>query len=264
MKWRQGPVDTHDIMLYSPDMPSSSPSHRSRNLLFAFLFLLSIGFFSLVVYYIWLLNTTTPKQMSALEATFNSKFTRNPSAQEIPAPSKNEEDFLATIRSHNPRKGNPEAPLKILAFIDFECPYSQESYSIFQKVIAQFGPAIDVVFKHFPIDAIHPNATPASLAATCAQEQGKFWPYYDRLFQMKRLDSASLLSYAQELSLSLASFEQCRNAETYLKNIEEDLADGVRLGIRGTPTYFVNGKKIEGVIDEKQWRTIILDALQKI
>lgn len=166
------------------------------------------------------------------------------------------------VRPHNPAIGPADAPITIIAFIDFECPFSQESYAITRQVVAEFDPAVRMIFKHLPLPAIHPNAYPSAVAATCAQEQGFFWEYYDALFISKRLDKNSLEKTALELGMSANRFSSCMQTERYRGNIQQDMLDAVDVGARGTPTYIVNGKVVEGVISAQEWQTLILELLK--
>jgi protein-disulfide isomerase len=167
------------------------------------------------------------------------------------------------VRPHNPTYGNKNAPIRIIMFIDFECPYCQKSYPILKSVTERYGDAVSLVFKHFPLTSIHPNAEQAALAASCADDQGAFWKYHDILFTKKQLDKAALLSYADEINLDATVFAACLSAASHQANIDQDLADGIATGTRGTPTYIVNQIKVEGVIDEATWDELLIDQLQR-
>jgi protein-disulfide isomerase len=120
-----------------------------------------------------------------------------------------------------------------------------------------------IVFKHFPVESLHPNAVAAATAATCAADQKKFWEYHNLLFTDKQLDQDSLLAEAQKLGLNLEKFQTCLTSQLHVKNIEQDLADGATLGVRGTPTYFVNTTKIEGSVDQSVWDQVVVNELKK-
>lgn len=171
-------------------------------------------------------------------------------------------DIRPFIRKENPVRGAINAPITILAFIDFECPFSQKGYAVFERVAERYAPAVRIVFKHFPISSVHPQAAPAANAAVCAGAQGKFWPYYHELFARRTLSDADLLSRAASVGADPAAFAECFRGDAQGPDVDKDLADGVDLGVRGTPTYFVNGVKIEGVADEAIWDRIILQQLQ--
>lgn len=212
---------------------------------------------------VWTLRYGTESQKQALSDKVNPSFTLSPeqALKKRGASSKIEAQKL--IRKHNPTLGRPDAPIKIIAFIDFECPYCQQSYPIFKQMQEQYGDVIQVIFKHFPLGSLHPNALAAAHAATCAQEQGKFWPYYDLLFTKKVLDTESLLSNGAIIGLNTEKFQTCIQNERYINDIQEDMQDGADLGVRGTPTYVVGDKKFEGVVDTQLWERVIVSALPK-
>lgn len=172
-------------------------------------------------------------------------------------------EILSTISSNNPTKGKETAPITIVMFIDFECPYSQSSHDNFNQLLAQYGSAIKVIFKHFPITSIHPQATNAALAATCAHEQNKFWEYYDVLFNEETLGDETYEKAALKVRVNMNQFRSCYTTQKHLTTIEEDVKNGIALGVQGTPTYFVNAQKIEGVPTLEQWNTIILNEMKK-
>lgn len=219
---------------------------------------LTLAFLVLLGYYLWNLKFGDSKQITE---KFNTHFSFSTDVP-LEARPKIEEDTNLFVRSFNPTLGDANAPITIIAFIDFECPFSQESYPIFQQVAEKYGPALNIVFKQFPLASIHPNAVQASIASTCAQDQGKFWEYYDLLFTNKKLDSESLVNYAKELNLNIPNFQTCVETQKNRVNIEQDLKDGVDLGVRGTPTYIVNQTKLEGSVSLASWDSIIIKELQ--
>lgn len=168
------------------------------------------------------------------------------------------------IHSYTPRYGSEAAPIEIVMFIDFECPYCQESYPIVKKIIQKYDNAVTVVFKHFPIAEIHPDAISAAIAAQCAGEQHKFWEFYNYLFEKKDLSADAYRAYAIDLALDLNAFNACQNNPQTREYIEQDMADGVALGIGGTPTYILNGTKIEGVLTADIWDSLIVSKLQSL
>lgn len=172
-------------------------------------------------------------------------------------------DILSVISTDNPTKGSEKAPVTIVMFIDFECPYCQASHGIFNQLLTQYGSAIKVIFKHFPITTLHPEAENAAIAASCAQEQKKFWEYYDALFNEETITETTYETLAEETKLNSNQFSTCFKSKRYLSAIEKDRQDGITLGVQGTPTYFVNAEKIEGVPSLEQWNSIILKEMKK-
>ncbi len=244
-----------------------TPKSKVAKKLFVTIFLTLIGLFILLFVWkfvstLWILKYGDSAEKLALTEKVNPSFSLSPeiSAQRRAQPSTLNADKL--IRPANPVFGEKQAPIKIIAFIDFECPYSQKSYPIFKKIMEEYDGAIEVVFKQFPIESLHPHAMDAALASTCAQEQGKFWEYYTLLFEQKTLDAQSLLNFADELGLKKDQFEQCIATQKYKSTIEQDLTDGINVGVRGTPTFVIDDKKVEGVIEKNLWDQLIVGALQ--
>ena len=150
----------------------------------------------------------------------------------------------------DPVIGNPNAPVTIIEFSDFQCPFCarfhQETLPLILENYVQNG-VVNFVYRDFPIDGIHPNARITHIASECADDQGKFWQYHDVLFvrqsEWNKLDSDSarekVIEYAKLLSLDLDEFSQCLNSPRVNAEINADKADGSRYGVTGTPAFFV-------------------------
>lgn len=217
---------------------------------------LVIIFFILTGYYLWSIAHGGAAELSK---QFQSvKFTTDTTRRAFDTTT---EDVTNYIRPHNPILGEKNAPITIVAFIDFECPYSQAGYQTLARIMETYTPVVRLVFKHFPISAIHPQSVEAAEASACADDQNKFWGYYDRLFQTKSLDRESLLGHARVTNLSVETFTSCLRNMSHGDEIDQDIRDGVALGVRGTPTYFINDVRIEGVVDDEVWDKIIIERL---
>lgn len=166
------------------------------------------------------------------------------------------------IRPTNPSIGAPDAQVTIITFIDFECPFCRRAYATFEQVREKYGPIVRIVFKHYPLEVIHPSSGTAAVAAQCAHEQNAFWSYYQQVFENQQLTDGALTSYASTLGLSMNRFTACREQGVAKRTVEQDLTDGVKIGVRGTPTYIINGTLYEGILSTDAWDKIILDALQ--
>ncbi len=171
-------------------------------------------------------------------------------------------DYSKYIRNYNPIKGKVGASVTVLMFVDFECPYCRQAYADFNIIMKRYSPVARFVFKNIT-GQTHLNALRAAIAATCAEEQNKFWEYYDLLFQKQQLDDNSLLKDAEDLNLDTTAFANCTSTEKYQDNINQDIMDAADLDILGTPTYFVNGVKYSGVMSLADWDKIILNSLKK-
>lgn len=141
--------------------------------------------------------------------------------------------------------GPANAPVEIVVFSDFECPYCGQVGPLLDEVLQHNAKTVKVVFKHFPL-GFHKSAKPAALAAMAAQKQGKFWEMHDRLFaNQKSLTPEKFRAIAQELKLNLGQFDKDQANIELAQRLEKDMNDGRRAGVRGTPTLFVNGRRLK-------------------
>jgi protein-disulfide isomerase len=145
------------------------------------------------------------------------------------------------------RIGSPSAPVQIVEFADYQCPYCQKVHPALAKLQEQLGDKVSVVFKDFPLP-MHSNAEKASEAARCAGAQGKFWQFHDALFDNKKFGLLELKAEAHSLNLDQARFDKCLDSGEEADAVHKDLAEGQKLGITGTPSFFVNGHFLSGAI----------------
>ncbi len=146
-----------------------------------------------------------------------------------------------------PSLGPANAPITLVEFGDFQCPYCRQwEQQTYQPLLAAYPGKIRFVFRDFPLTSIHPNAMPAAEAAQCANEQGKFWPYHDKLFGSETLSDDVYKQYAQDLGLDVTRFNDCVSSHKYAQTIQTDSDFAVNLGINSTPTFFINGLAVVG------------------
>jgi len=144
-----------------------------------------------------------------------------------------------------PYLGNPDAPVTIVEFSDFECPYCSKVGPLMAELLAKNPETVKVVFKHYPL-SFHKNARRAALASLAAQRQGRFWEFHDQLFEhQKELTPATIRKIAQQLSLDLDRFEKDLADPALAARVDKDIRDGKLAGVRGTPTLFVNGRRVK-------------------
>lgn len=148
----------------------------------------------------------------------------------------------------DPAIGPENAPITIIEFSDYECPYCRRWFDeVYARLFEAYPDQIRLVFRDFPLTSIHPNAQAAAEAANCANEQDAYWPFHDKLFSMQQgLSSEAYLQYARDLNLDLEKFEACVNERRYQNEVEADLAYAANLGVNSTPTFFVNGIPVVG------------------
>lgn len=163
----------------------------------------------------------------------------------------------------NPTFGPTDAPVKVVEFADFQCPFCKRSEEAVKAIRDKYGNQVQLVFMDFPL-SFHPHAMPAANAARCAQAQGKFWEYHDALFQdQAKLDANSLKAVAKKLGLDTGKFNACFDKNQYAPEIEKDVQEGHRLNVNGTPTFFIDGRELVGAQPTDQFVTIIDDELAK-
>ncbi len=241
------------------------PSTRIHPLLWLFggvIILGTLGFLGGVGYYVWHIRYGDTTALSKqFQKSIGSEFSRISGIDNEKTITP--ELIQSIIHSHNPIRGNATAPVTVVAFIDFECPFCQKSYGEMETMLATYGDAVRVIFKHLPLASIHPQAVPAAVAASCAHEQQAFWEYYHKLFSSYTLTPDIYTKYATDISLKTKRFEDCIASERTVSHIQQDIQDGITLGVRGTPTYFIGTKKIEGVVTASVWNSLIIDALQE-
>lgn len=159
--------------------------------------------------------------------------------------------------SDDPFRGDAQAPVTIVEFSDFECPYCREAAPIIARVMDAY-PSLRFQYRDFPIGDAHPHAVQAAEAGACAHQQGKFWAYHDILFaNQDRLTRADLGRYAAEIGLDLGAFNQCIDGQAMRQEVLEDLNDGIARGVSGTPTFFINGTMYEGALSFEDFQELI-------
>ncbi|MFQ5887353.1 MAG: PCYCGC motif-containing (lipo)protein [Candidatus Hydrothermarchaeales archaeon] len=147
----------------------------------------------------------------------------------------------------DPSKGPENAPVTIVEFSDFQCPFCASASSTVHKIIDTYGDKVRVVYRDFPLSSIHPHAQKAAEAAECADEQGKFWEFHDMIFANQgNMDVDNLKQFAKDLGLDSKKFDECLDSGKYEAEVKNDMQDGIDAGVTSTPTFFVNDEKVVG------------------
>jgi protein-disulfide isomerase len=163
-----------------------------------------------------------------------------------------------------PSKGAGNAPVKIVKFEDFECPFCKTVQPTLTELLKKYDGKVRLVHKDLPLEAIHPQATLAAEAARCAGDQGKFWQYHDTLYaKVPKLGPTDLKVYAKEIGLDTASFDECLESGKHKNIVQKDLAEGAKLGLTGTPSFFINGREISGAQQLEAFSAIIDEELAR-
>ncbi len=165
----------------------------------------------------------------------------------------------------HPFHGPADAPVTIVEFSDFECPYCQAMLGTIKNVQETYGEKVRLVYRQFPLNSIHPNAQKAAEASLCANDQGKFWEMHDLMFEDQRgLSVEALTKKAESLELDGPTFEECLTSNKYAEQVKQDVMDGTVVGVTGTPAVFVNGRPLVGNVPYDQLVEIIDDELKAL
>ncbi|MEK7614927.1 MAG: DsbA family protein [Patescibacteria group bacterium] len=157
-----------------------------------------------------------------------------------------------------PSLGRADAPLTIVEFADFGCPYSRQSSFVMRELSLKYPDKIRFIYRDFPVLDLHPIAQKAAEAGKCANDQGQFWQYHDKLYQ-NQLDLSvdQLYQYAASLNLNKDVFRSCLDSGKHREAVLKDYQDGLTAGVRGTPTFFINGSKVEGAVPKAIFEQLI-------
>ncbi|MEK7516533.1 MAG: thioredoxin domain-containing protein [Patescibacteria group bacterium] len=168
-----------------------------------------------------------------------------------------------TVTVADPVRGPKNAPVTLVEFGDFLCPYCAAAEPTIREFVAAHPREVRLVWKDFPIKDKHPLAEEAALAARCAEEQKKFWEYHDLLFaNQESLSPSMLVRIAEELRLDLSRFENCQRDKTGLPRVERGLEEGAALAIDGVPYFFVNGSRLSGAATREMLEEMLKNARQ--
>ncbi len=149
----------------------------------------------------------------------------------------------------SPAKGPANAKITIVEFSDFQCPYCIKAIGHLDAALKAFPKDVRLVYKHFPLDS-HGQARMAAQASLAAEQQGKFWPMHDRMYaQSRQISRMNVLNWAKELGMDMPKFVAALDSAAVKGQVDRDVKEGDRIGVQGTPTVFLNGKKYQGALD---------------
>lgn len=170
---------------------------------------------------------------------------------------------IELVPTYAPSLGPKDAAVTIVEFGDFQCPYCRAAVYPIRQVLNAYPKDVRLVFRHFPITSVHELAQELAEASLCAHDQGKFWPLHDQLYaNQESLSKEKLDELARSVGLDMNRFENCLLAGQFRDEVNQDFAAAASLGARGTPTWIVNGQKLEGALPFETWQDII-DSLLK-
>lgn len=245
----------------SPQRRRSSPIQRSGDILsfqikrsHFFVFVIPLAFLlGLGSGYVAWGRTPAPASSNFLQntpaaANQESAAEQSSGAEDIASQLEDLPRYDVPILETDPTLGPEDAPIVIVEFADFECPFCQRhAQQTHVRLLEEYGDQIRFVYKDFPLSSLHPNAYSSALAGQCAHEQDAFWPYHDLLFSGRLgLGQEAYLAYAEELSLDVAAFTACLEEARYAESVQADYDYGSEIGVSSTPTFFVNGIAVIG------------------
>ena len=168
------------------------------------------------------------------------------------------------VTADDPSIGPASAPVTLVEFSDFQCPFCQRVAPTLKQVKQKYGDKVRLVWKDFPLTQIHPQAFKAGEAAHCAAEQGKFWEYHDRLFANQQLlEPNDLKQHAADLGLEPKAFNSCLDTSKYGERVRDGVAEGSRLGVNSTPMIYINGRALSGAQPYEVFAGVIDEELSK-
>lgn len=171
------------------------------------------------------------------------------------------------LADDDPILGDPHAPVTLVEFGDFQCPFCGQFFQTAEKeIINQYVKTgkVRIVYRDFPLTALHSMAQKSAEASECAHEQGKFWEYHDLLFiRQSQLSGENLIRWAGELGMEVPKFESCLSSGKYVEEVRKDFNDGQVAGVTGTPASFINGRLVPGAQPFSAFQTVIEEELKK-
>jgi Na+:H+ antiporter, NhaA family len=159
-------------------------------------------------------------------------------------------DLLTPPEAGDHVQGPEDAPVTLVEYGDYECPYCARAFPIIRRLRAEMPDKLRFVFRHFPLNSVHPHASVAAQAAEAAGAQGKFWDMHDLLFEHQEdLEASDLQRYAIRAGVEIYRFQADLSSERFARKVKRDYESGVASGVKGTPTLFVNGVKYAGPLE---------------
>jgi len=159
-------------------------------------------------------------------------------------------------------RGNPNAPITIVEFADFQCPFCGRVQATLKDLLTKYNGEVKLSYRDFPLSSIHPNAQIAAEASRCAEAQGKYWQMHDAMYaNQSKLQEPDLIKTAGSLGMDEKSFASCLKSDKYKTAIQQDVQAGTRAGVSGTPAFFINGRFLTGALPQAEFEKIINEEL---
>jgi protein-disulfide isomerase len=170
--------------------------------------------------------------------------------------------FRADVDTEGPSRGAAGAPVTIVEFEDFQCPFCKKAHETLERLLVRYQDKVRIVHRDFPLQPLHPAAWKAHEAARCAEEYGKFWEFRDLLYKNAPAASPEQLNnYASQLGMNSSDFKKCLDSGRFRAVVQRDEDDANRLGVQGTPAFFINGRLLSGAQAESEFVRMINEEL---
>ena len=161
-----------------------------------------------------------------------------------------------------PVRGSEKAPVTIIEFSDFHCPYCKQVQPTLSRILSDYGDRVRLAYRDFPLDQLHPSARKAAEAARCANDQRKFWEFHDKLYAGGTDASPETLTrFAREINMDLVAFQQCLSIGKHRSEIDRDIQEATNFGVTGTPGFFINGRLVSGAQAYESFARVINEEL---
>jgi len=171
--------------------------------------------------------------------------------------------LIVPVNAADHTQGSNDAPVILVEYGDYQCPYCGEAYPIIKRLQKEMGGDLRFIFRNFPLTEIHPHALAAACAAEAAASQDRFWEMHDMLYENQdKLRDRDLIARAQKLKLDIESFISDLSSHVVTIRIQDDFSGGIRSGVNGTPTFFINGLRHDGSYEYQDLLTALQDQLE--
>ncbi|MDQ7814930.1 MAG: DsbA family protein [Patescibacteria group bacterium] len=222
----------------------------------------------MLVYFVWAVSTGGVLPGVATAAT--QPVAQNPSAVEQPTDDgTGQEPVAGPVKPVDEKTdhilGPANAKVTIIEYSDFECPYCVRHFETVEQILSEYKDSVRLVYRHFPLTSIHPNAQKAAEASECAAELGgnkAFWSMHDKMFTAEGLSEDGFVQMAADIGLDKTKFKSCLDSDKYEDKVAQDQNEGASAGVQGTPATFVNGQLVSGAQPFANFKTMIDAALK--
>lgn len=239
------------------DLAPSTPRPHSIGKALLWILLLSL-FFGALAFGRQVYTYYKGIQSGDINPVFDRAFDSTSSGQQA-ATHVSKSDLMLLESKDAPSIGSKDAPVVLVEFLDYGCPFCRRSFQDVRQLVTDRPDDVRLIIRDFPIELLHPGATKVAMAARCVNEidPSKFWSYHDKLFLQPTTKTEELLSYAQSIGVERKALATCLETERTRRLVEQDIALGLQTGVQGTPTFFFNGRRVQGSLDREAFDAII-------